>query len=100
SAEAAIAAIHAESDRPETPATAKLNPDFMYKAAPTDAPLDTPSVYGVASGLRKSAWSGRPPSASTAPLGKPRQTRGSRMRKSTSKSTLECAPRMRSSQAI
>ncbi len=57
-------------------------PDMQFgriTAAPSAAPLETPSVNGVASGLRKSAWNDMPLSESIAPATKAHSTRGMRM---------------------
>ena len=42
------------------------------------APPETPSTYGSASGLRRSAWNATPAADSAAPTSAPRKTRGAR----------------------
>ena len=56
--------------------------------APSDAPAETPSVNGVASGLRSSACRTTPAAASVAPTRPPARTRGSRATKKICASTL------------
>ena len=56
--------------------------------APSAAPADTPSVNGVASGLRSSACSTTPEAASVAPTRAAASTRGSRATKKIWASTL------------
>ena len=57
----------------------KASPIRMNTAAPSAAPLETPSVNGVASGFLKSAWNDMPLSESIAPATKAASTRGMRM---------------------
>ena len=67
-----------------------LNSSLIVTAsiAPSDAPAETPSVNGVASGLRSSAWRTTPAAASVAPTRPPARTRGSRATKKICASTL------------
>ena len=57
---------------------APIIPSCIAATAPNDAPPETPSVYGVARGLRKSAWKTRPASASELPARNAITLRGSR----------------------
>ena len=50
----------------------------MASMAPSAAPADTPSVNGVASGLRSSAWNTTPAAASAAPTMAAASVRGRR----------------------
>ncbi len=56
--------------------------------APSAAPAETPSVKGVASGFRSSAWRTTPAEASAAPTTAPASTRGMRATKKIWASTL------------
>ena len=49
--------------------------------APSAAPVETPSVNGVASGLRSSPWKTTPADANSAPTHAPASVRGSRATK-------------------
>src|SRR5579859_5597130 len=71
------------------PRTVKLvRPARIAAVAPSSAPPDTPSVYGSASGLRRSAWSAVPTVASPAPVVAARATRGRRARTTITRSRL------------
>ena len=61
---------------------------MIASIAPSDAPAETPSVNGVASGLRSIAWKTTPAAASAAPTSAPASTRGSRAMKKICASTL------------
>jgi hypothetical protein len=50
---------------------------MITSIAPSEAPAETPSVNGVASGFRSSAWKTTPAVASAAPTRAPDSTRGS-----------------------
>src|SRR5262245_58550037 len=56
----------------------KVPPNTITTIAPSDAPADTPSVNGVASGFRSKAWKTTPAAARAAPTSAPAITRGSR----------------------
>ena len=58
-------------------------PRRMARAAPKEAPLATPSVSGVASGLAKKLWKAAPAQASPAPPSSAIRIRGIRMLKRT-----------------
>ena len=60
----------------------------MASMAPRAAPAETPSVNGVASGLRSSACSTTPDAASAAPTSAAASTRGSRATKKICASTF------------
>ena len=60
----------------------------MASMAPSAAPAETPSVNGVASGLRSSACSTTPEAASAAPTRAAASTRGRRATKKICASTL------------
>jgi hypothetical protein len=62
---------------------------MITSIAPSEAPADTPSVKGVASGLRSSAWSTTPADASAAPTSAPASTRGRRAMNRIWASTLD-----------
>ena len=61
---------------------------MIASIAPSAAPAETPSVNGVASGLRSSPWKTTPALASMAPTSAPASTRGSRATKKICASTL------------
>ena len=61
---------------------------MIASIAPSAAPLETPSVSGVASGLRSSAWKTTPAAASAPPTSAAASTRGSRAMKKICASTL------------
>ena len=63
-------------------------PTVMASIAPSAAPAETPSVNGVASGLRSSAWKTTPDEASAAPTSAAASTRGNRATKKICASTL------------
>ena len=64
-----------------TPPTAQPAPNVIASIAPSDAPAETPSVYGVASGLRSSPWNTTPAAASVPPTSAAASARGSRAMK-------------------
>ena len=70
------------------PAHANVQPNVIASIAPSAAPADTPSVNGVASGLRSSPWKTTPADASIAPTSAPASVRGSRAMKKICASTL------------
>ena len=55
----------------------KINPNIP----PKEAPAETPSIWGQASGLRSSAWSTTPQAAIPPPMAAPKRTRGRRVRR-------------------
>ncbi len=79
-----------------TPATASGVPKVIASIAPSAAPADTPSVNGVASGLRSSACSTTPAAASVAPTSAPASVRGRRATKKICASTLSAKGMRRS----
>ena len=64
--------------------------------APSAAPAETPSVNGVASGLRSSAWKTTPDAASAAPTSAAASVRGSRETKKICASVLSANGMLRS----
>ena len=70
--------------RPRPSAGAKV----IASIAPRAAPADTPSVNGVASGLRSSPWNTTPAVASVEPTSAPASVRGRRATKKICASTL------------
>src|SRR5690625_4779118 len=54
-------------------------PKNIVITAPTEAPEDTPNVYGSASGLRKRPWKAAPAIARDAPTSPDNNTRGKRI---------------------
>ena len=72
----------------ETPSAPMSRPAAITSIAPSAAPADTPSVKGVARGLRSSACSTTPGAASVAPTMAAASTRGSRATKKICASTL------------
>ncbi len=56
----------------------RVNPNTMTETAPSDAPEETPSRYGSASGLRTRACRAVPITARPAPVTAPSSTRGAR----------------------
>ena len=52
------------------------NPKQMPITAPTDPPLETPSVYGSARGSRSMHWNSTPVNDSAAPASRASRTRG------------------------
>ena len=70
------------------PAHANDQLNVMASIAPSAAPADTPSVNGVASGLRSSPWNTTPAHASIDPTSAPASVRGSRATKKICASTL------------
>jgi hypothetical protein len=60
----------------ERPHSVQLNPLMTAIIAPSPAPLEMPSIYGSARGLRKSAWKTTPEHASAAPTMQARIIRG------------------------
>ena len=75
---ARIAPAKAEKEMAGKPNKTNAQPRLMLMAAPNDAPLDTPSVKGVASGLRNMAWKTMPLMANAAPARNDTATRGTR----------------------
>ena len=67
-------------------ASDRLN--VIARTAPSAAPVETPSVNGVASGLRSSPWKTTPAEAKSAPTQAPASVRGSRATKKICASTL------------
>src|SRR5688572_12044524 len=63
-------------------------PKMIASIAPSDAPAETPSVNGVASGFRSSAWNTTPADASVAPTIAAAMTRGRRATKKICASTF------------
>ena len=63
-------------------------PKVMAIIAPSEAPAETPSVNGVASGFRSSAWNTTPAPASVAPTIAAASTRGRRAMKKICASAL------------
>ena len=61
---------------------------MIASIAPSAAPDETPSVNGVASGLRSSPWKTTPAAASVPPTSAPASVRGSRATKKICASTL------------
>ena len=70
------------------PAQANDQPNVMASIAPSAAPAETPSVNGVASGLRSSPWNTTPAEASIDPTSAPASVRGRRATKKICASTL------------
>ena len=62
--------------------------NVIASIAPSAAPAETPSVNGVASGLRSSPWNTTPAVASAAPTSAPASVRGRRATKKICASTL------------
>ena len=73
---------------PSTPAAGR--PAMIASSASTDAPPDTPSTYGSASGLRSSTCSIAPASARRPPTAKADKARGSRSSSTTSRAMDGC----------
>ena len=71
-----------------TPPIAQPAPNVIASMAPSDAPAETPSVYGVASGLRSRPWNTTPAAASVPPTSAAASARGSRAMKKICASTL------------
>ena len=69
-------------------AAASAPPKVSTSIAPSAAPAEMPSVKGVASGLRSSAWKTTPAEASALPTSAAASTRGRRAMKKTCASTL------------
>ena len=69
-------------------ADASAPPKVSTSIAPRAAPAEIPSVKGVASGLRSSAWKTTPAEASAPPTSAAASTRGNRATKKTCASTL------------
>ena len=65
-----------------------VHPNVIASIAPSAAPAETPSVNGVASGLRSRPWKTTPAAASVAPTSAPASVRGSRATKKICASTL------------
>ena len=63
-------------------------PNVIAIIAPSEAPAETPSVYGVASGLRSSPWNTTPAAASVPPTSAAASARGRRAIKKICASTL------------
>ena len=63
------------------PAQASAGAKVIASIAPSAAPAETPSVNGVASGLRSSPWKTTPAVASVEPTSAPASVRGSRAMK-------------------
>ena len=61
-----------------TPSSEKSRLNVIAIMAPSDAPAETPSVSGDASGLRSSAWNTTPASARLLPTSAAASTRGRR----------------------
>ena len=55
--------------------------NVIARTAPSAAPVETPSVNGVASGLRSRPWNTTPAEANSAPTHAPASVRGSRATK-------------------
>src|SRR5947207_3948137 len=87
-AEATTAPARLASGTEASTQTAVLPPKVMASTAPSAAPVDTPSVNGVASGLPSSACITTPAAASVAPTIAPVSTRGIRAMKKICASTL------------
>ena len=68
----------ATSGNVQIPISAYCKPKKIRKAAPTEAPEETPNVNGSASGLRSTPWNPAPAIASEAPTSIPSSTRGKR----------------------
>mgnify|MGYP007005251024 CR=1 FL=1 len=62
-----MAPAKAQTEIPFNPKNEKWNPLQTARAAPREAPLETPRVNGVARGLRKRAWNAIPQTAREAP---------------------------------
>ena len=71
------APANAPAQMPATPATV-CQSNAMAMTAPSDAPVDTPSVYGVARASRSIDWKRLPASASAPPANRPSSVRDSR----------------------
>ena len=69
-------------------AAANAPPKVSTSIAPSAAPAEMPSVKGVASGLRSSAWKTTPAEASALPTSAAASTRGRRAMKNICASTL------------
>src|SRR4051812_7936869 len=80
-ANAPIDPARLESDTEERPAMAKSKWKAIASIAPSAAPLDTPSVSGVARGFLSRAWKMAPASASELPTSAAARTRGRRATK-------------------
>ena len=63
---------------PTGPMARPATPKEMATTAPSAPPAETPSVCGVASGLRSSAWNMAPATASPPPASRPSRMRGAR----------------------
>ena len=72
----------------EMPRNASDRLKVIARIAPSAAPVDTPSVNGVASGLRNRPWKTTPADAKSAPTHAPASVRGSRATKKICASTL------------
>ena len=83
----------------ETPSIPTSSPNAIASIAPSAPPADTPSVNGVASGLRSMACSTTPAAASAAPTIAPDSTRGRRATKKICASTF-CSQGMERSNAF
>ena len=70
------------------PSAASDQPNVMASIAPSAAPAETPSVNGVASGLRSRPWKTTPAAASEPPTSAPASVRGSRATKKICASAL------------
>src|SRR5436190_10117650 len=65
----------------DTPAKRTVQLNVMAVIAPSAAPVETPSVKGVASGLRSKPWKTTPAAANNPPTHAPASVRGSRATK-------------------
>ena len=65
----------------DRPSSEKSRLNVIAIIAPSDAPAETPSVSGEASGFRSSAWNTTPDSASALPTSAAASTRGRRATK-------------------
>src|SRR3954466_13779346 len=72
----------------EMPAAAIVQLNEIAITAPSAAPVDTPSVNGVASGLRNKPWKTTPAEANNAPTHAPASVRGRRAMKKICASAL------------
>src|SRR3989338_6988177 len=66
---------------PPAMGSSQLGKKISPKIPPREAPPETPSICGQASGLRSSAWSTTPQEAMPPPIATPNSTRGRRARK-------------------
>ena len=71
-----------------TPPMTHPAPNVIATIAPSDAPAETPRVYGVASAFRSRPWNTTPAAASVPPTSAAASARGSRARKKICASTL------------